>query len=880
MHLGVIVLGTGDYQIEWAGIYFISCSLIVDQKHAGLITAAININEEEILDSTLQSSSYEGIGETTIQVNGLFRTYTNGIVSIYLLSKGDGQIVKTSSQLSFTLLSKYGITQALSLRLKKDVYINSAQKLSWTSTNTFGGFISTNLFTISDGYFVAKRDGSYFVSCNFIFRNQNSADECLYELTVYTGNKDEFLTSSKISPSKQSITTINIAGTINLKKGNKIWPVVTTPCLQTFLVKKTTYSLSFLPSNTGFSVVSKTISSYIYESGWTLMHFSSFTDKFKGGYVNPAQTKKKYYLAFRYSSLLLITANILITTPLNSLSNITGLKLAITRNVIPKKNTERDVLGLPHLLTTLSGDSLSQATICISSLIEVRQNDNLRFSFYFPQQNKWILRKGSTVSAIVVRSYDNTRANTRTNMNGIASKWMHLSSCSSHNKDEIVETTNGIVKVSKSGIYYVTAHVTIFNYKLNIMDVALIYDHGQTKRSKTILYTKEMSINKTFTFQLASAIRINADQELGMYVQLPGVSSFQVNCDISVAYIGYIFGIIGFQANLNSNYNLKSSGYVSVRDYYDPSVSALSDQFHYNTGNRFSFHNGTFMVPATGIYMISANVVINDFNMMAKLSWVTVFISINDNLQTALASKRLRKLKLVSPDRFSTISFCLTAPIKLVRYDTVKLKIFSRLDYKWTINKLTSFSVVLISELTLSHGFLGYRSYNEFSRNGKWRSLYGWSTQNPVNGRFSGIAIDSPRVIDNKKIQIRKSGQYIISFHLLLQQTKPKYFAIGLIETKDDLNEINARACNEFNNPFQIMAIGCSILMHCEKGEQYYVKLSTAENIQVADFINRKYEHFAVTFISAILLNRPPSYQASFQTLKVSSAKVTHPTFI
>ena len=844
-----------------------SCTLIIEQKYRGLLATVININNEPLTESTLQSKSKEETNVTTIQVHGLFRTHGNGNFAVYVISNGNGLTIKTNSQLTVTLISKDLLSQAFSLRFKNNVFVSDSMRLSWTSTGTVGSFITTNLFTLSDGYFVCELDGSYFISGNFIIQNGYNRD-CDYEVIVYTDNKNVLMRTSKLITNKQTISTINFSGIFSLEKGNKIWLELKTSCIHSRLLKLTTYSLTFLPSTTGFSLTSEKLFSYIDERGWFQINFSPFTNDFKGGFLNPSSAKGTDSIYFHQSGLFIISANILITTPVN----VTGLKMAVTRfgRSIATPMREGDL----QFLSILPSVTVSQTIISLSFLIELWDNEYLSLSFYFPEYKKWIVLKDSTVSGVLVKSYVNQRVIPQKKMETDAGKWKHVSLCYSDSNANTVDIDKGVLKVLRSGIFYFTTHLTVYNYKHSEMSVAFIYNNEDEFRRKVALYAKETSIDRNFTFKLASTLRINVKHSLGMYVYLPKISTFNIMCHVSLVFIGYISSIIGFQANLKTDLSIKSAVNNSVINYYDSSRNELSKHFYYNTGKKlFSFNDGTFKVPVNGIYLMSVNIIIKDVSMMAANSLVTVMVVYVDSKKnqgapwknTALFSKRLRKLK--PTDKLSTISFSLTAPIQLIKNKYVVLKV--RSDHKCIIDKRTSFSVVLLSELLLARGFLGYRSHNELTESRQWWTLIGWFTKNPskLKGRFDSTLKSDPKIVDNRKIVIYKSGVYIISFHIhLKQQKQSKSFSIGLFKNSDSLN-VNTHVCDELRNPFEVISIGCSIVMYCEQGSEYYVKISSSDGIKMEDFVD---EEDKDSFISAIMISNQPSYQASVLKLNVS----------
>lgn len=858
---GIEALGNGGFHISTGGVYHVSTSVITEVKKDDKITLAVNVNEELISDSSLQSMYDDIPGTTTIQVHGLLKCSSGASIVVYLISNSSGHVLKKSSRISLVLLSSVLNHQGFSLRLLHDVPIKKAiSRLKWTSLNAFGNFIDTNLFTISEGYLVTESNGLYYVSGNFMMRNR-FIEKCTHHVYMYIDKlTNSVVMSTKATFSAHKIFTINFARTFYLQKGRRVWLQILSSCFYTDILKHSTYSLTYLTSKQGYSLQSEKFSSYLHTQGWTLMRLNVFEKNSPGGYISEGHQIQSDHLLIKTDGTILVTGIFYFKAPLNS----TDLKVMITRNGRPQFGLK----DTPHVQSTSSSLSIYRAMITISSLMVVKANDFLIFSIYFPTSETWILVKNSSISLVYVKSNVEHNVAKVHKFQGESLSWSILKSCKINN-DRQVNFKNGVIKVMQSGIYFMSIYVTVLGYKQNQLSLAMIFDKDNSIKKKEALSATETSINQIFTLKLASSLRIDTDQPFGFYLRVPVSFEFQAKCSVSLTYLGYIPNVIGFQGNLQQDLK-KSAGYSTADGYYDPSRVKLSRKFYYNTGKNFNFKTGVFTAPMAGIYLVSVNVVIRNANAMADDSFFTVVVYYKNHPNSVLLSKRLEKINHVAADRKATMSFCITAPMKLQSSDELVLKILSRTDYDWTIDKCTSFSVVLLSSLQFANGFVAHRSVSfNINTKDKWAKILGWSTSNPTDGRFDGTSLKSPELVANEQIMIHTTGLYILIFHLHLKQNiKQKHFQIGLFVEDESYHLKLLETCDELADPFKITSTSCFLIMKCEKNHKYMFKLYSSDGIDRSNLYNFHQEKLHVAFLSAVLLNQPLEYEAGGYHIK------------
>nr|XP_047136067.1 uncharacterized protein LOC100203660 isoform X2 [Hydra vulgaris] len=843
--------------LQSQGLYLLSCILLIEiRQYNNIIKVLANLNEG-VSDNSLQSWSTEQTGLTSIKVNGLFRANKNDTLRVYIESTNGNIVVKSHSQLNLVLLSTYDIRQFVSASLLNDVFVEKkAIRFPWTSINIFSSFITTNLFNRQGGGFVAEKQGIYIVLGNFIFNNKQDYT-CTTSVIIFK-NSNEVLIESTMMASAFYFT-INIARSIALEKGDRVWLNVTSSCLKLVLSNSTTYGIGYLNQKEGLSVSLYKIESYIGKDNWNLLDLFNYGNNKNSGFSNRNVHHASNFVSFKEAGLVLVTINLIVKAPFN-----TTIKLAVTKNVEAMTLNQKDYFGETFSLVTQSFSSTSQQTISFVSLLEVAQNDNLRLNIYSSTSEQWFVLSNSTVSLVLIYS---NRIPQVPELKLITTSldWKLLSCIKDDPYEELIYINKGLFNTHQSKVFFVSIFVLVTDNLLeDEVKVALIYNEAVYEKQKILLVSEVHNVNSKTIFKLFSTLVINIGQNVGIFIQSSKLLNLKVSCSISFSPLGSMENVIGFQASLdNPNFGQNS---IEVARFYDSSQSEFSRDYHYNNNNFFSYGEGLFKAPVTGIYLISAIIIVKDLIAYdTQSAYVTACLNVN-NKHSIYCTKRLVASFKSRVKRSFTLS--LVGPIKLSKEDKTNLVVYSNFSGSLHVAKFSSFSIVLINDIddNSAKGFLvNIPKIIVRKTENQLNLINGWSSECPSSGCFECISKDNPVILNLEKVVVHYGGTYVLSLQIHLKN-KVALESYQLVIKFDELILV----CDETAEMYNEVSLSCLFVLLMKKEDEFSVLIRSRADVTDQNFFTDKFDILEKGYLSIYLLHDEKSFQASSFFLKLN----------
>ena len=235
-----------------------------------------------------------------------------------------------------------------------------------------------------------------------------------------------------------------------------------------------------------------------------------------------------------------------------------------------------------------------------------------------------------------------------------------------------------------------------------------------------------------------------------------------------------------------------------------------------------------------------------------------------------LRTRRKKKLFIEARDRHSTVSSSITSTMLLRTGDYVSVKLLSRSDLRWSIDKRTSFSVIYLNSFMKSSGFLAQQPSTSFLLNSdSSATLNKWSTKTAfANVHYSGSK--GPTLKNERKIVIQETGFHVISFQVSVHQFEKKEFVLSLHRFSMGHIPEETHNCSTTSNPYYTSQLACTLLLHSTRGSEYEVRVWSPGGVLYTDFRAPEEDSHSLSYLSATLLPKPSTYSVANVKLKVS----------
>lgn len=821
----------------------------------------VSINNENTNESTLQSASYELPSTFTLQVVGTIHCNKNDFLSILVGQQRNEIItVKRKSRLSVRMISSTMNRFAFSLRLKYDskrnfLYRNMLDKFKFTWTSLTGyGLFTQHPSPLVDNCYVIQNTGLYFASGNFVFKNYE-LKRCHNEIQILKNNNIKLMALSRVSFPSQDTLSISFSNTFNLSKGDRMRLVSSSQCFSTFITNSSTYSLVKIGYNEMFSFILNKILQYHPDPGWLKIDMSNYL--VKGSVEFPELNHESSDINLHHSGLLLLSLTLILQTNFDT----KGIQIGILhcKNVSSSNSFsfENEIKADSVTITSSSTYSASQISLSTSFLLKVVKYDVLQLYIYFPQRGTLTILDASFVT-IVYLVHENQVQFTSVIID--SNDWT-LTKIVSAPSDLFITYKRGIMEVFQAGVYYFTAIVFVQSETETIVFVSLIFDHEMISKRKEIISSKKNVRRGMSTVSFASSIRINAGQKFGIYIKTLQNNVLKATVTFRLKFIGSLYYIPGFQANLLSDQLIFANKLHTIDGYYDPSRVVLSSDFAYNVGNMFDFESGIFTAKADGSYLISTNIITRNTKIKEPISIVLrIYVK---GLLFGIVEPSPKSW--TSNQYISYLSFLFSRVCFLKQGDKVTLKAFSQKgSTSYIIDKLSSFSIVKIGKsssilkLQYSNGHVPLsHSYIQLMW---WKSADYKQDTLPINNN------KIPELINNEKIKIKITGTYFVSYQLFFSEIFVEKLVMA-VRIYSKLNKEEEMVyCYIGRNSTNT---GCSVILYLNENDELSVRIFTKVTSPDGRFIKIGKNVNDYGFLDVSALEEPVIYQMTFNTLEV-----------
>ena len=861
--LGIEQFSSGRFEVEHSGIYYIACALTISISKSNMLTVAVSINNENMNESTLQSASYELPSTFTLQVVGTIHCNKNDFLSILIGQQRNEIItVKRESRLSVRMISSTMNRFAFSLRLKHDsrrnfLYRNMLNKFkfTWTSLTGYGLFMQ-HPSPLVDNCYVIQNTGLYFMSGNFVFKNYK-LESCHNEIQILKNNNIKLMALSRVSFPSQNTLSISFSNTFNLSKGDRIRLVLSSQCFSTFITNSSTYSLVKIGYNQMLFYILEKILQYHLDPGWLKIDMSNYL--VKGSVQFPELHHESSDISLHHSGLLLFSLVLNLQT--NFDTKDIQIRILHCKNMSSNKSFsfENAIKTDSVTLTSSSTYSDRQISLSISFLLKVVKYDVLQLYIYFPQSGAYTILDASFLTILYLVHENQVKF---TNVIIDSNDWTLIKIVSAPS-DVFITYKRGIMEVFRAGVYYFTAIVFVQSETEAIAFVSLIFDHEMISKRKEIISSKKNLKKGMSTVSFASSIRINAGQKFGIYIKTLQNNILKATTTFRLKFIGSLYYIQGFQANLLSDQHISVNKLHTIDSYYDPGRVVLSSDFSYNIGNMFDFESGIFTAKADGSYLISTNIITRSTKIKESISIVLrIYVK---GLLFGIVEPSPKSW--TSNQYISYVSFLFSRVGLLKQGDKVTLKIFSQKDStSYIIDKLSSFSIVKIGKpssiLKLQYNNANIPLSHSYIQLMWWKSVdYKQDTLTINNNKI-------PELIDNEKIKIKITGTYFVSYQLFLSETFVEKLVMA-VRIYSKLNEEEEMVyCFIGRNSTNT---GCSVILYLNENDELSVRIFTKVTSPDGRFIKIGKNDNDYGFLDVSALQEPVIYQMAFNTLEVKN---------
>ncbi|XP_065191350.1 uncharacterized protein LOC135822498 [Sycon ciliatum] len=163
---------------------------------------------------------------------------------------------------------------------------------------------------------------------------------------------------------------------------------------------------------------------------------------------------------------------------------------------------------------------------------------------------------------------------------------------------------NGVYTVPKSGVYFVSAQVSIQNGNVGYFRLLVainsqnnVHNSMHAIKSNAKWYIYSMHVNGFLYLSEGDTIVANVFSQRDTLFQMLTTSSF------SAMYMGPVFQHVGFSADLWGSRSFRKTGWSEITGY-----STTAYNYLWNNGDGFSTSSGRFTAPCDGVYYVAGNI--------------------------------------------------------------------------------------------------------------------------------------------------------------------------------------------------------------------------------------------------------------------------------
>lgn len=730
----------------------------------------------------LYSTRYnpEQSGYFSLSVSGLLELTKGQHVSVFVHSSvSDKWFVDPGSRLS-VMKTRYYWPAANS-------YLDSYHRTTgskweeignWRQTEEGAFSFGTN-FNSGTSRFVITFPGVYFVSTNLIMRTSSTQISAVIAIDG-EANEDNGLHATLAYP--PAISTLNIAGSLNLEQGQEVSVYVRTESNDTWeVLERSGFSTVFIGKSfavPSFHVVKGTQTT-IRTTNWVEIdewqkpgERQTFTfqngvglDSGRGIYLAPVS-------GIYFVSCMLVTRDVDV--------NNSGSYLGVYIGVNGQASLTNGLQNTRYIQGTNSPTGNGAMTVSVSGIVQLRRGDYTVIRARANMDFDWKVESTSSFSMFLVSPHDipygnvgflSRKSDTRIKSFGSGS-WSKIGGWATQSdltnglflKNDgsfTYDALSGDLKINHAGIYFLSANVIVSNTLESCEVTVRVSDSNGGKIQGLVtgfsaVEQKPYTRGK-YTLLFTGALFLQRNRKIHVAVRSGSANPFTVweGSGWSVARLIYPIEQPGFYARISSLQPAtgKPSRWEKITAWETSGGSGL-----HIDGHGFSSLAGNFIVPLSGIYLASASVAVENIktstNAYVKIS-INGDTSANNGLESSHFVKRDTRAVIVT-----------SGSMRLSQGMMVCVMLRSQNSSSVKVTKGSYFTMRYMSESGKTEGNMADR-YSDitFSTSG-WKELVSWKTAG-LSGQFQGGSIHQT----TDRFVVSKRGIYFVTANIQLFET-------------------------------------------------------------------------------------------------------------
>ena len=552
-------------------------------------------------------------------------------------------------------------------------------------------------FEQDDGKFITICDGVHMLTANIII--QGTTGDYELAVTFGDGSTTTVATTAHQATDRTSTMTLSIYKAFSVAKGTHIQLSITTPQGAQFTVLKySTWSMA-----------------YIGERGINFREFSSFLqqDRLYQSSINQAFLNQWYpvsrYLTgettngqfFSPSDLTLEnnferfsvpfmarTDLFYVNLVLHVVGPATKIEVLIT---VSRSTSDLDLSGDAGLYGSFTKLANRDAAITLAGIMEIRNTQYINILVRSKERTgiQFTVQKESFVSIVNMR-YTVSSVGTKLSQNFPVSTaaWTEMSGPWANYGNGMYRfgqdfvTENGRFVASHSGVHLVLVNINFDSVTSSMIEATVAID-GNPDPSLG-LYSVAGEPQSRQSLHIYGAIVLRAGQYVSVFVKSKDTDySIQSTSGFSVSYVGPKY-------YLSSIFAVKTAPETVTDDLSLKSISGWTTENKQTTfKSKATFDGTTFTSTEDGIYIVAANIVLEDIDAGAPGD-VTIEITV-DSRPVGISDLK-KGYDTVSDD--PVMSLHVVSSVKLDRNRVVEVKVKCQVDQSYIISDKSSFSII------------------------------------------------------------------------------------------------------------------------------------------------------------------------------------------
>ncbi|XP_048580321.1 uncharacterized protein LOC116612238 isoform X2 [Nematostella vectensis] len=763
----------GRFTCTEGGVYFISSSLrirggIGQFKLLVLSSAATKLNGNGGLYTSYYNADPNGV--FTLAVSGLLELSTSEYITINVISTfGSAWNIEQNSGLSIVKSKFYW--PAFQAFGKDSIFFSSnswTEMDSWKYDGVPGAFIFSD--DASGSRFPIKNTGVYYVSTSMAFINSGRAAIAALIAVDGVANQGNGLYAIHDHPSENF--TINIAGAVNLKKGQNVSVFV--KCAKSSawgLDKRSAFSVIYIGKS--FAVPSFhavfgkratiTTNSQLEIDGWSVDSGGAALAFQNGAGWTPERGSFFASVAGIYHvSCTLIVSNI---------ADEYGSSIEITIGVTTRKSTTNGIQNTRSVYGTGARFGASTFTLTASGLVRLGVGDYVVIRAHSSKDTNWNVLPESGFSVFLVSpstsSYDVagflSRKASNTIKNVAANTWEKVTGWSTNSDFTnglflehafcfLFESLLGDVTIYKSGVYLFSANLIATNTPFSFEAALRVTSVGGSTDIVSLFSAEKIPGSRdSYTLQFMGALYLTKGDKVHVAVRSGTSNQYTIHEGSGFSMTRIIFPEEkpGFYATITNFTAANVSDWTIIPQWTSTGAKGLftsSDGFNPKIGRFTAVLSGTYFV----FVQLSVNSVWQEKQLTMRLS-INGENSDTDGLMSSYAFS--------NDSEYATLSAAGAVQLRVNDVVTIAIKSSVLSSFRITEGSVLSISYLWEREKTTGHTVDRYTE-NSF-RSAGWGELINWRTSG-LGGQFQVGSIHDT----TDRFLVPTSGIYLLTANI------------------------------------------------------------------------------------------------------------------